>query len=458
VSKAILLAGLGFGDEGKGTMTDYLVRANHATTVVRYNGGAQAGHKVVLGDGRSHVFAQFGSGTFVPGVRTHLSRFMLVEPFAMVKEDTALRVQGVRDAMARTTIERGAPIITPYHWIINQLLEEARGSARHGSCGRGIGETMSDLLTYGDDVLLARDLSDPITCRVKLKFLRALKQEAIAGIRLPDNDNVRRNLSVLHDDDLLEEWVQGYRQFSSLVQIVGRNHLKTLMNEGPAVFEGAQGILLDQDYGFFPHNTWTNIRFDNALELLSDIGHREEVRKVGVLRAYHTRHGAGPFVSEDRDLTRRFPDSDNVLDPWQGNFRVGHFDIVAAAYALDVIGGVDELAITHMDRLLEQHEISFCWAYEMPGDPDYSMFEYTVGDVAVAIIKTEEPDLDRQARMTERLFKATPVLSSPLSQTQGEAYYVRDIEAELMTSVGYVSYGATPEDKRPCFSEVLSVA
>ncbi|MGE3913811.1 MAG: adenylosuccinate synthetase, partial [Chloroflexota bacterium] len=119
--KAYILVGLGFGDEGKGAWTDYLARTEPVHTVVRFNGGAQAGHNVVTPDGRHHTFAQFGSGTLVRGVNTHLSRYMLVNPLAMLKEDEALQALGVTDALRRTSIDRRALLTTPIQVAANRL-------------------------------------------------------------------------------------------------------------------------------------------------------------------------------------------------------------------------------------------------------------------------------------------------------------------------------------------------
>src|SRR5688572_1634241 len=149
-----LTVDLGFGDAGKGSIVDFLTRANEAHTVVRYNGGAQAGHRVVTAGPRprEHVFAQFGSGTLA-GAATHLSRFMLIDPPAMLEEAGHLARLGV-DALERTTIDAGAPVITPFQRAVNRLRELARGDARHGSCGMGIGETMADYREYGERLLL----------------------------------------------------------------------------------------------------------------------------------------------------------------------------------------------------------------------------------------------------------------------------------------------------------------
>src|SRR3954451_5371262 len=152
--RALVIVDLGFGDAGKGLLTDYLVRRTGARMVVRYNGGAQAGHNVVAPDGRHHSFAQFGAGTF-HGVPTHLSRFMLVEPFALAAEAVHLAELGVRNPFALLSADSRALLTTPYHRAANRVREAARdrtpGATRHGSCGMGIGEPLSFSLTVSPD-------------------------------------------------------------------------------------------------------------------------------------------------------------------------------------------------------------------------------------------------------------------------------------------------------------------
>src|SRR5215213_5251193 len=155
---AFLTVDLGFGDAGKGSIVDFLTHEHAAHTVVRYNGGAQAAHRVVTAGAnpREHVFAHFGSGTLA-GAATHLSRFMLLDPLAMLAEEQHLRELGVDDAFERTTIDEQALVLTPFQRAVNRLRELARGDARHGSCGMGIGETMVDYLEHGARVLCAGD-------------------------------------------------------------------------------------------------------------------------------------------------------------------------------------------------------------------------------------------------------------------------------------------------------------
>ena len=133
MTHAYVCIGLGFGDEGKGSWVDHLVRKHEIRYVVRFNGGAQAAHHVVTPDGRMHVFAQFGSGSLVPGTKTMLSRFMLFEPLAFLSEASALEHIGVLNPMEGVIISENAPVITPFNQLLNQIREISRGLSRHVS-------------------------------------------------------------------------------------------------------------------------------------------------------------------------------------------------------------------------------------------------------------------------------------------------------------------------------------
>src|SRR5436309_2467866 len=122
---------------------------------------------------------------------------------------------------------------------------------------------------------------------------------------------------------------------------------------GTMIFEGAQGVLLDESFGFHPHTTWSNTTFANADSLLNEAEYEGSRTRIGVLRCYFTRHGPGPLVTEDASLRDRLCEPHNDASGWQGEFRVGSFDAVAARYALKAVGGVDSLVITHLDRLPE---------------------------------------------------------------------------------------------------------
>ena len=145
------MCGLGYGDDGKGAIVDWLCRdAGPGPHVVRFNGGAQAAHNVVTADGRHHTFAQFGSGSFARGARRSCRAFVLVDPLALAAEADTWPRPGVPDALDRLTVDRDALLTTPYH-AANRAREAARGTGRHGSCGMGIGETARYALAHPGD-------------------------------------------------------------------------------------------------------------------------------------------------------------------------------------------------------------------------------------------------------------------------------------------------------------------
>ena len=338
--RPFIVTGLGYGDEGKGTIVDALVRRYGLSLVVRHNGGAQAAHNVWTEDGRHHTFSQFGSGTFVVGVKTLLSRFMLVNPGAMLNENQHLCTVGVVDAFSRTVIDCRARITTPWHITLNRLKEAERGAARHGSCGMGIGETVADSLDRPDSALLAGDLLKPdlhdkltqtqqaLCCKYP-RFSETLKQNTV-------NSAVTRML-----------------EFASVASIVSPKETCRLIEGHACVFEGAQGTLLDEDFGFHPHTTWSKTTDANALLLLQEAEVLARPVKFGVTRWYLTRHGDGPFRSEDVALNYLIADDDNETGEFQGVFRVGAMDIPLLRYAIKANSSVDYLAVTHLDKLTE---------------------------------------------------------------------------------------------------------
>ncbi|MFB4307994.1 adenylosuccinate synthetase [Actinomadura sp. GTD37] len=406
----VIVVDLGFGDAGKGTVVDHLCSANPVTAVVRFNGGAQAAHNVVAADGRHHTFAQFGSGTFTPGVRTHLSRFMLVDPLALAAEAGHLRALGAGDALDRLTVDRDALLTTPYHRAANRARESARGAARHGSCGMGVGETASYALAHGD-APRAGDCRTPARLRRRLAAVRDWYRETFPGGEdVPDADAC----------------ADAFTAFGERVRIVGGDHLRGLLRAGTVVFEGAQGVLLDEWHGFHPYTTWSTTTFANAEALLDEAG--ASAARLGVLRAYATRHGPGPFVTEDPALTAGLPDRHNGAGRWQGAFRVGHLDTVALRYAVDAAGGVDGLAVTHLDVAGARPDLRACRAYDVDGE-------------RVERLAAGPPDLARQAALTRRLLRARPVYA-PLGDP------VETIGDALRAPVVLRSHGPASADKR----------
>lgn len=335
-----LISDLGFGDSGKGTLTDTLVERLGAGWVVRFNGGAQAGHNVVLANGRHHTFSQFGAATFRPGVRTFLSRYMIVHPGGLLEEARALRAKGVVDAMERLHIDPGARVITPFHQAANRLREVLRGDDRHGSCGLGVGETMHHSLECPGEGVEAGDLGNRSVLERKLA---RIQQRYWSEFR-PWRRELAQHPLAKPELETLESAEAG-ELFLSQAEVVAARVGKDRPCSGVVVFEGAQGVLLDEWRGFHPYTTWSTCTFDNALDLLSEWG--GQAVRLGVIRSYLTRHGAGPFPTEDPELS--LPEPHNAWGPWQEGFRRGWLDLSLLRYAMEACGGVDGLAVTHLD-------------------------------------------------------------------------------------------------------------
>ncbi len=437
--RVTIVTDLGYGDAGKGSVVDYLARTEitrEPAAVVRFNGGAQAAHNVITPDGRHHTFSQFGSASFIPGARTHLSRFMLVNPLGIAREAAQLHAVGVADPQARLTIDELTLVITPYHQAANRLRELARGAGRHGSCGEGIGETMADHLDTPDEALRAADLRNPAVALHKLELARDRKLSQLAEVMrdLVSDPEAVAHIATLRDRKLSQTVVDFYATFMEHVAIVDAGYLGHLLQATPhVIFEGAQGVLLDEWRGFHPYTTWSTTTFANADQLLREQAYDGEVTHLGLLRAYATRHGTGPFVTEDAALTASIPDYHNTTNAWQREFRVGHFDLVAARYALEVAGQTDQLAITCLDRLVGAGSYRVCTAYE-DGNGRSS-----------CLIPGPFMDLAYQEQLTTQLLTSTPHYEAVRG---GSSEYVAYIERELGVPVTLTSHGPRATDKR----------
>jgi len=451
------VAGLGFGDEGKGKTVDYLVRRFSIRNVVRYNGGAQAAHNVVSPEGVYHCFSQFGSGTLVPGVRTLLSRYMLVNPLSVMTENEVLQSKGITDALERLLIDRLCPVITPMSVIVNRMEEIFRGNSRHGSCGQGVGQTMKDVEILGSQTLLMGDLADAKILRQKLDFLWRIKLDLAQQLaeQRPQLGRLQDYLQQLHNFDLAG-LLRQYLDFSSAVRLAEEAQLLELIAKEGAIFEGAQGVLLDPGHGFWPYVTQTRTTYVNADDLILRSGFSGQVIKLGVLRGYATRHGAGPFVSESDDLRDLIPACHNGLNEWQGQFRLGWFDLLSARYALQAAGPIQGLAITNLDRLAAIKEMKVCTEYQRRGADVRilgSHFELVPGSTgAICGIKPKSENSKPSTEIAEQLLRCQPIYSriNNWSEGGGEDFsgskYLDFLSKNLGVPIALTSFGPSARE------------
>lgn len=418
-----IVTGMAFGDEGKGSWVDHLCRLHNIKTVVRFNGGAQALHHVTTPEGVTHGFSQFGSHSFLPGAKTLLSRFMLIEPITLLREAGELQQKGVHSPLRTLFISAKAPIIPYSNVLLNRAMESFRGAERHGSCGLGIGLTQRDVELFGDQALYAGDLQKPLVTLVeKLQFLHGRAVTEVAEWESTASASFVRELRQFD----VEQYAKLLQDFAARVRIIPEAAFLSIIRRERCVFEGAQGVLLDQWQGFFPHCTRSTTTTANALELLSDAGSTREVFRYGLFRAYGTRHGAGPFVTE-ADVP--VAPCDNSLGEWQGVFRHGWFDVVAARYALQ-LSPVDGVVLTNLDRLDRLDLLQVATSYQGMSSQFYDHSNEVLRPVSGYEVSKER---------TKELFVTTPQYQSFRGWKSGsdatQEEYIRAVESMIAAPI-----------------------
>lgn len=311
------VVGANYGDEGKGRNVDALVRRlGPDAIVVRSNGGAQAGHTVVTPDGRRHVFHHIGSGAFA-GAATHLSRFFVHHPMTFMPERDDLEGQG---ACVDVTADPRGLVTTPWDMMVNQVLEVARGGSRHGSCGYGLGETVGrneetpHRLAFAD---LGRPGLADLLSRIRDEWLPS--RLAALGVTAD-----AETAAAIASPQVMDRFIEDCMMFRSTVRMID----DAALGMAPIlVFEGAQGLLLDQRGRDFPHVTRSNTGVQNMAAIAVEAG-IDSIELHYATRCYLTRHGAGP-LPEERDLSMWFDvvDATNVPNPWQSSIRYGLLDL-----------------------------------------------------------------------------------------------------------------------------------
>ena len=329
--RGIITVGLGFGDEAKGATVDFLCRQLKADLVVRYSGGSQCGHNVQLPDGFTHTFSQFGAGTLA-GVDTYLGEQVIINLPALHKEAEHLQQKLPVRPLSYLTFHPKCLVSTVYHQMLNQV----KSAGKFDTCGHGIGETRSYWLKHGMDAIFAEDLKNKSTLKHKMELLRQRSYTELgSAINSISSRHEAHRLWDLGSDLALDEHVP-------MVDTV--------------IFEGSQGVLLDEWYGFHPYTTWSTVTPYHALEMVEDQLGLEDVKVLGVTRTYATRHGKGPLPTYSEQLTEKFRDPNNPTNEWQGDLRCGYLDLPLLKYAADICKdscgrGVDGLVVNHLDQV-----------------------------------------------------------------------------------------------------------
>lgn len=319
--KAKITVGLQWGDEGKGTVTDYLCSHCHPdeTVVVRFSGGQQAGHTVMRDDVK-HVFATYGSGT-LQNIPTYISEYCTFHPTFAMNEYDVLVTKGFKPHLM---IHPLAKLTIPCDIEYNKIRE---GANKHGSCGMGVGATMKRHVESPIKIF-AVDMLNPELLRVKmigcLDYYIDKLRELSLHLSIPS--------FVAKCGTELKEFMEAVKSLN--YSICSYNVLDDRYEN--IIFEGSQGIMLDMDHGTFPNVTYGHTTSRNAIEICDILGIDERNTDIYyVTRCYQTRHGNGWMSQEQTMQLVNNEEETNQYNQWQGSFRVGELDYKLLKYALE---------------------------------------------------------------------------------------------------------------------------
>ena len=349
----ICVVGLQWGDEGKGKIVDIL--AQDSDIVVRYGGGSNAGHTVVIGDSRFALHL-LPSGSIRDGVVCVITNAVVVDPAVLIGEIDGLAERGIT-LDGRFFISENAHVVLDYHKREDQLREESLGKQKIGTTIRGIGPCYADKVGRSYAVRMS-DFRNLPALTGKLQTIFEYKNKLFAALYGAEPMS-------------MEAVVEDCRQYAERLEPFVTDTTELLhkaVEEGKSIlFEGAQGSLLDLDHGTFPYVTSTN---SSSLGLPAGCGvpARNVDRYIGVAKAYTTRVGGGPFPTEqDNETGQYIREKGHEYGTTTGRpRRCGWFDAVAAAYSVK-IGSVDSVALMHLDTLTGLKELRLCRAYDIDG-------------------------------------------------------------------------------------------
>jgi len=354
--------GMNYGDEGKGHIVSHLSDAN--TLNVKFNGGAQAGHSVVLADGREHVFHQFGSGT-LRGARTLFSQHFIVNPLAFLKELNELL--GIGAPVREVFIDPLCRVTTPFDMLLNEYASRQKNTT--ATCGMGINETV-ERSQYRQLRIVCRDLVDKSADQLK-RTMRTIENEYLpyrieqlgvsaAGFRVYAIERLG-GLDIV--DKFLDyaKWMVEKSVMWETCDLIERYNAKAPGRK--IVFEAGQGMLLDQDRRkFMPYLTRSSTGMRNVAEVLKRLRSNVDFTAHLVTRAYLTRHGEGPMMNEIAGTPyANVTDPTNPENPFQGRMRYGYLDVDWYDKALGETtlslphGGKVDVALTCVDQV-DQYE------------------------------------------------------------------------------------------------------
>ncbi len=354
----VAVVGAQWGDEGKGKIVDWL--SERADVVVRFQGGHNAGHTLVI-DGVTYKLSLLPSGVVRPNKLSIIGNGVVVDPWALLQEIENIRAQGVAVSPETLKLAENACLILPLHGIVDRAREEARGSGKIGTTGRGIGPAYEDKVARR--AIRVSDLSDTELIGERVDELLQHHNAVLRGLGA---------MEIGREEILgpLRDITPAILPFADTVWQI----LDDARREGKRIlFEGAQGAMLDVDHGTYPFVTSSNTLAGQAAAG-SGVGPKVIGYVLGITKAYTTRVGSGPFPTEqDNEIGRTLGERGNEFGTVTGRARrCGWFDAVMVRQAIK-IAGIDGIALTKLDVLDGMESLEVCVGYRI-GDEEFSHF------------------------------------------------------------------------------------
>jgi len=349
----VVVTGAQWGDEGKGKIVDWL--SERADVVVRFQGGANAGHTLVI-DGTTYKLSLLPSGIVRPGKLAVIGNGVVIDPWSLAEEIENVRSQGVAVSRDNLRIAENATLILPLHRELDGIREAAAGKGKIGTTGRGIGPAYEDKV--GRRAIRVYDLSNPETLPAKIERLLAHHNPLRRGMGVDEVDGRELFDRLMEIAPVILPFMDSTWALLDAQKRAGKRIL----------FEGAQGTFLDIDHGTYPFVTSSNTIASQAATG-SGVGPSTLEYVLGIAKAYTTRVGAGPFPTELHDeIGRRIGERGREFGTVTGRARrCGWFDAVLVRQAAKV-SGMDGIALTKLDVLDGLDELKVCVAYELDGE------------------------------------------------------------------------------------------
>ncbi|VAW79635.1 Adenylosuccinate synthetase [hydrothermal vent metagenome] len=421
MGKNVVVIGTQWGDEGKGKIVDLLT--DRASAVVRFQGGHNAGHTLVI-EGNKTVLHLIPSGILRAGVRCLIGNGVVLSPTALLEEISMLEARGV-PARERLGISESCPLILPYHIALDQAREVARGKKAIGTTGRGIGPAYEDKVSRRG--IRLGELLDPEHFKERLREVMEYHNFALEHYFKADTVDYQQ---------VLDETLAQGEQIAPMVEdIPGTLH--TLRNSGKGImFEGAQGALLDIDHGTYPYVTSSTTTAGGAASG-SGVGPRDLDYILGIVKAYTTRVGAGPFPTELHDADgNHLGEKGHEFGATTGRQRrCGWLDIVALKRSLE-INSVTGMCVTKLDVLDGMETVKICVAYKLNGQ------EVTIPPVGADLFEKCEPVLIEMSGWQESTVGMKSADKLPLAARD----YLARIEELCGVPVDIISTGPDREE------------